>query len=189
MKEVIKNKLLIIFLIFFIILFTICSSVSASSSTVFLSDDTTVTVDFSTLENLQDNYIILNVDGFGLSMISWSSSTTLTSPYGGYFSGNFYCFTYDTNINNFVFEIYTTSRTYGGAILGYYTTTDIYNNVDEVVFLKAPQIQVEPMKTYQVEEIPLMIMKVMWIILPIFLLIFGTLLVLYLIKSKNLLHL
>lgn len=80
-----------------------------------------------------------------------------------------------------------------------YSKTDVYyydtsNSVltDEVVFQGAPQVQtpqVELMKATQVEEILPQIIAVVEIVLPIFLGIFGVLLVLYLIKSKNLLHL
>lgn len=62
-----------------------------------------------------------------------------------------------------------------------------------VVFQGAPQVEevpkVELMKATQVEEIPQQIVAVVMIVLPIFLAIFGVLLVLYLIKSKNLLQL
>lgn len=72
-----------------------------------------------------------------------------------------------------------------------YTVFD-YNR--EVVFQEAPQTQgelskVELMKPTQVQEIPQQIVAVVMIVLPIFLGIFGVLLVLYLIRSKNLLQL
>lgn len=75
-----------------------------------------------------------------------------------------------------------------------YSNHTIYsdNTESNVVFQGAPQVEqpkVELMKATQVEEIPQQITKIVMIILPVFLAIFGTLLVLYLIKSKNLLHL
>lgn len=77
-----------------------------------------------------------------------------------------------------------------------YANHTIYKNPssDEVVFQGAPQaqgeaVQVELMKPTQVQEIPQQIVAVVMIVLPIFLGIFGVLLVLYLIKSKNLLQL
>lgn len=65
---------------------------------------------------------------------------------------------------------------------------------NELVFQGAPQaqgeaVQVELMKPTQVQEIPQQIVAIVMIVLPIFLGIFGVLLVLYLIKSKNLLQL
>lgn len=64
---------------------------------------------------------------------------------------------------------------------------------DRLVFQIAPQVEevpkVELMKATQVEEIPQQIVAIVTIVLPIFLAIFGVLLVLYLIKSKNLLQL
>ena len=86
-----------------------------------------------------------------------------------------------------------------GNIVSYYSTKDIYsfkpddsnNLVGDVVFQGAPLpiTQVELMKPIQVEEIPAQIVGIVKIVLPIFLIIFGVLLVLYLIKSKNLLQL
>lgn len=76
-----------------------------------------------------------------------------------------------------------------------YGNHDICNSsTNEVVFQGAPQaqegaVQVELMKPTQVQEIPQQILAVVMIVLPIFLGIFGVLLVLYLIKSKNLLQL
>ena len=75
-----------------------------------------------------------------------------------------------------------------------FSNTNVYNNNNELVFQGAPQaqgeaVQVELMKPTQVQEIPQQIVAVVMIVLPIFLGIFGVLLVLYLIKSKNLLQL
>lgn len=72
-----------------------------------------------------------------------------------------------------------------------YANHDVLNEEGEVVFQGAPlppQV-VEPMKIQQVEEIPQEVIKIVKMIIPTFLMIFGTLLVLYLIKSKNLLSL
>ena len=75
----------------------------------------------------------------------------------------------------------------------YVCNFDIKDAEGNVVFPKAPPQEevptVELMKATQVEEIPQQIVKIVMIVLPVFLAIFGTLLVLYLIKSKNLLHL
>lgn len=69
---------------------------------------------------------------------------------------------------------------------------------DNLVFQAAPSETetptqetqaVELVKAIQVQEIPQQIAGILKIVLPIFLAIFGVLLVLYLIKSKNLLHL
>ena len=65
----------------------------------------------------------------------------------------------------------------------------ITNPANPVEEITTPGVQVELMKPTQVEEILPQIIAVVEIVLPIFLGIFGVLLVLYLIKSKNLLHL
>lgn len=74
-----------------------------------------------------------------------------------------------------------------------YSTHDVFDSSSNLVFQGAPQVEevpkVELMKATQVEEIPQQIVTIVMIVLPIFLAIFGVLLVLYLIKSKNLLQL
>ena len=72
--------------------------------------------------------------------------------------------------------------------------TNVYDNNNNLVFQAPPQQveevnRVELMKPTQVQEIPQQIVAIVMIVLPIFLGIFGVLLVLYLIKSKNLLQL
>lgn len=83
----------------------------------------------------------------------------------------------------------------------YYSTQDIpvanylgnglYEITDEILFQGAPLPipMVEPMEVGKVEELPTLIIQIVEMIIPVFLIIFGTLLVLYLIKSKNLLQL
>lgn len=62
---------------------------------------------------------------------------------------------------------------------------------DKLLFQGAPLPipMVEPMEVSKVEELPTLIIQIVEMIIPAFLIIFGTLLVLYLIKSKNLLNL
>ena len=94
------------------------------------------------------------------------------------------------------------SMSLGSSITNYYSTKDIYSctgdgvsgflSTGTVVFTGAPlPIQgVELMKEIQAPEgILPAIMKIVEMILPVCLIIFGTLLVVYLIKSKNLLQL
>lgn len=71
-----------------------------------------------------------------------------------------------------------------------YSNCDILvEGTDKVVFQGAPRAQVEPlMEITQVEEIQPVVAKIVDLVLPACLIIFGTLLVLYLIKSKNLLQ-
>lgn len=86
---------------------------------------------------------------------------------------------------------------YGGGICGDIVSAnyDVYNFdassdtiTNDVVFHVAPA-RVEPLKEItQVEEIQPAITKIVGLVLPACLIIFGTLLVLYLIKSKNLLQ-
>ena len=82
----------------------------------------------------------------------------------------------------------------------FYSTKNIYNCYqdsnrkfvlgDKLLFQGAPLPipMVEPMEVGKVEELPTLIIQIVEMIIPAFLIIFGTLLVLYLIKSKNLLQ-
>ena len=71
-----------------------------------------------------------------------------------------------------------------------YSNYDILDkNSGNLVFQKAPLQMVVPMEVGKVEELPTLIIQIVEMIIPAFLIIFGTLLVLYLIKSKNLLQL
>lgn len=71
-----------------------------------------------------------------------------------------------------------------------YSTHDIHDLEGNVVFTGAPQRdRVELVKAIQVEEIPQQMVGILEIVLIPCLIIFGTLLVLYLIRSKNLLNL
>ena len=73
------------------------------------------------------------------------------------------------------------------------TNLNIYydESCTELFFQGTPQVisQVATMEITQVEALPMAIIQIVEIILPVFLIVFGVLLVLYLIKSKNLLHL
>lgn len=95
---------------------------------------------------------------------------------------------------------FTSSISMGSKITNYYSSKDIYSCNDDVlniintgtlVFPGAPLPipMVEPMEVGKVEELPTLIIQIVEMIIPVFLIIFGTLLVLYLIKSKNLLQL
>lgn len=77
-------------------------------------------------------------------------------------------------------DIYSCSRVSSG----------IYKLNNELLFQGAPlPIQmVTPMEVGKVEELPTLIVQIVEMIIPAFLIIFGVLLVLYLIKSKNLLQ-
>lgn len=88
---------------------------------------------------------------------------------------------------------------WGSPAISTYSSKEIYKCIesgikyvftDELVFQGAPLAQmVTPMEVGKVEELPTLIIQIVEMIIPAFLIIFGTLLVLYLIKSKNLLQL
>ena len=80
---------------------------------------------------------------------------------------------------------YTNTVVYTTFDMCYGDTIIVSKNID---FFQIPP-QVVMMEITQVEELPTAIIQIVQIILPVFLVIFGVLLVLYLIKSKNLLHL
>ena len=138
---------------------------------------------------------------------SFSSSYLLTEP-NSILSSKFYRYEieYANYPSSFDFSGYNVGDTffshYNGGIgsdssLSGSMTTIVYSNhtiftdssETEEVFHPAPQEKVELMKAIQPEGIPQQILQILAIVLPIFLGIFGVLLVLYLIRSKILLPL
>ena len=216
MQNLFKNKLFIIFSLFIILVAFISSSCFASFD--FTYNDTSYSVDdFNNLlseknDNNTDFVLLFITQG---SPSAYSSDYILFTYSGnlyyklGYlyvldndFSalkcGNFYYHINKYNVFNWErygegWDTYHNSDCQWSIV---YSTSDVYSYDDKstVVFQVAPQaqgeaVQVELMKPTQVQEIPQQIVAVVMIVLPIFLGIFGVLLVLYLIKSKNLLQL
>lgn len=107
----------------------------------------------------------------------------------------------DSSGKGFVYSNSFSTTTLNPNYKCYYSTQDIpvanylgnglYEITDEILFQGAPLPipMVEPMEVGKVEELPTLIIQIVEMIIPVFLIIFGTLLVLYLIKSKNLLQL
>lgn len=139
---------------------------------------------------------------------SFCVGTTNNSPYIVFYRIDYFISNNITNLSNCNVDFNNSSANNEFGYDGYLRTgvnhplsanlcisnTNVYDNNNELVFQGAPQaqegaVQVELMKPTQVQEIPQQIVAVVMIVLPIFLGIFGVLLVLYLIKSKNLLHL
>lgn len=107
----------------------------------------------------------------------YNSSNSKLDSYVDFYDGSYFPF---TSFN--VSSIFASDNIYN---------YDKSNNVitDTVVFQGAPRAQVEPlMEITQVEEIQPAVAKIVGLVLPACLIIFGTLLVLYLIRSKNLLQ-
>lgn len=194
MKDFLKNKVLIILFLFILLTITLFSNVFAYD----ISYDNN-TYNFTT--NFPEDF-------FGYHYIITKSSSQIAGK--DYFSviysktdltvsfNSSYTFYSDTTIwsqagfsdTQFLCD---ESHTYSGGTNGTYTyiisaSENIFNTEGDLVFQVAP-LGVEPMKIQQVEEIPLMMEKIIKMILPVCLIIFGTLLVIYLIKSKNLLQL
>lgn len=92
--------------------------------------------------------------------------------------------------------VYCYNGDFIGGFINFSNSSFVYSNhtifkkdTDEVVFQKPPQTTVSLMGEMKAEEIPQLILTILEIIIPIFLTIFGMLFVIYLIRSKNLLHL
>lgn len=208
MKEILQNKLLIAFLIFFVVVGTICSYVGAYTSIDI--DDTTYSIG-SNYQNY-DYILIVRHDTYDTSVLVLVSNSPIV--YDEDENGSIYtlpedCYivlngSYDdlsTYLNNGMYTLSQSGISSGinnsGSFIDYpkenilFSSYDVRNSEGELVFQGAPLVvsQVELMKAIQPEEIPQQIAEIVVMILPIFLLIFGTLLVLYLLKSKNLLHL
>lgn len=221
MKNILKNKLLIISVLFSIIITTMCSSVFASETTTYnyslIYDSKNINInvddyaDFSNylveIAERNGGYLYISVYYFNgdVSFVSRDSDFFVNIGEGGsvaYFTRSFpisdindgkivsFPSSGEASLRNYSFS--TTIANYSERVKTYYGVGTVLDTSSNVVFQGAPQAQVaqvELMKPTQVEEILPQIIAVVEIVLPIFLGIFGVLLVLYLIKSKNLLHL
>lgn len=111
-----------------------------------------------------------------------------------------YTYYSDSPGKGFVYDKSFAMTTLDNSYVGYFSNKDVpvcinengkFAITNDLLFPGAPLPipMVEPMKVGKVEELPTLIIQIVEMIIPVFLIIFGTLLVLYLIKSKNLLHL
>lgn len=201
MQNLLKNK------VFYILLFSFLFIIISLNSTTFASFDFNYNGNSFSLPDLPVNYknkIILDCPNYSCyyylcSDYEFTYFLNEQGTHGTFRSESFdlYCLNYNSDH----WSTYFTNRQSDGAIDSYrkeniiFSTFDICDSTSgNVVFHVAPQaqgevVQVELMKPTQVQEIPQQIVAVVMIVLPIFLGIFGVLLVLYLIKSKNLLQL
>ena len=150
-----------------------------------------------TISNSEREYISARSFYQTLNTLSLSDNASSSFSYS-YFANVFNGNNFDFDLTGDIVENSNSSftfRCFDGDNVNltnyYYSNFDVLDSSGNVVFQKAPQetFQVELMKPTQVEEIPAQIVGIVKIVLPIFLTIFGVLLVLYLIKSKNLLQL
>ena len=216
MNKIFKNKifLLLMFSVLFVLAFN-CNSFADSSKTFTLNSGDDVKISIPDEFNLPDfsvfrttfkgdyGYLVFNYD-HNKNTLYYDLTYTDTSS-GRLPSINFYLYQYGsetTDCINYIFINYQgsvsssasfKSSSFWGSIedKDYYSTSLVYDYHDssKVVFQGAPQAQVEPlMEITQVEEIQPAVAKIVDLVLPACLIIFGTLLVLYLIKSKNLLQ-
>lgn len=216
MKNILKNKLLLIMFLFFtfvvgILNFSLCSSQEYDA---YYKAQTTgwkfsnINISF---EDNEDSFVIENnssgciriyyFDSSKYSLINYTTnSNTVFLKYKnsdkvaeGCLRYASYSRIYDSDNKLYISGDLIDTGTCSGFSFSrhFFCTSDILNENGETVFQGAPQEvpQVELMKATQVEEIPQQIAGILAIVLPIFLAIFGVLLVLYLIKSKNLLQL
>lgn len=195
MKEILQNKLLIVFLIVFTLIGTICSSVYAVD---FVYDDVIYTVPpYHDLLFSSYHCIFLGTyDNYFLCVTGNSDGIRYYSDNGGSVCAkNCKVYKLDKTSNSWVIygdEIGGAFNHFASVKKMLYTSVDIYDfhimdssPTGNLVFQGAPQ-EVELVQAMKVEEIPQKITQIVAIILPIFLLIFGTLLLIYLIRSKNL---
>lgn len=194
------HKFLSIVGVFLLVAFSLCTSCFASATTYelpYFSDN--------------DSFIITrshNDGSFAVYCYSdcYCNGVTSDGKIQFYCSAGSTVDIYSFNEQDFAWKYVRTSNNsiacYDTVNTSYYSVVYINNIVNsslcpvddcDVVFQGAPQVEevpkVELMKATQVEEIPQQIVAIVMIVLPIFLAIFGVLLVLYLIKSKNLLQL
>lgn len=204
MQNLLKNKLFMIFVFIF------CLFAFSSFSNVYAKEDLTLPELPSNLSD-NDSYIIYK----GGSGTIWLDCLTRTFEFRQKIDNGFQFYINGEADRTFYKYDPTSSSSWvldgtvhnPGVQTVNCSPADLlyFNNVNNssslsnyinynVVFQVAPQTpeevdKVELMKPTQVQEIPQQIVAVVMIVLPIFLGIFGVLLVLYLIKSKNLLQL
>lgn len=201
----IKDKILKITILLFIILIFISSSVLAvSCDYTFTYNDKEYSINEDLLS--QFSFLLVCKNASGYVFLLSNAPITYSSEYDSkfYCNSDFYYYSGSeatvTLYPNLSLEdlTYITNGSLGFNHTGLanssivYASEDVYDENGELVFQGAPLAPVgvvEPMKIQQVEEIPLMMEKIIKMILPVCLIIFGTLLVIYLIKSKNLLQL
>ncbi len=231
MKNLLKNKLILVLSIFLLIvgIFTYCSSYSVDigdGNTAIVPDDvsskTYIFYWYARTTNrdgqtyLSRNIIasdvplyVSNIKTGGGEYYGWlshiytfkftSNKSESCFSGGGYspFSSNPIEVDYNiskvslSDVESFDYTYHTSLEDTCTAEFRCFSNYDICDTEGNVVFPAPPQTveAVELMKETQVEEIPQQIVAILKIIIPIFLAIFGTLLLLYLIKSKNLLNL
>ena len=180
-----KNKLFFIVLLFLVLL--------TIGTTCFASFDIDVDGSLLSFPDLPSNVLDKEIYFLTKSTITnqyylYTTTTNKVCADGGFgLSGTRW--EYNVGGTEWINERTSSSFNYINPDLVLYSTVDLYDLDDNLVFQKAPQVVVEPMKIAQVGEIPQEVIKIVQMIIPACLLIFGTLLVVYLIKSKNLLQL
>lgn len=207
MKTLFNNKILIILLFFVILSCCITTSCFASDFEFSFTDNEgnsynfTCPVDFSSYQ-----YFVLgkSTDGqyvvyYSNSELKFSASGTVLVPSDGVYpvSGYYGTPAGSTYLNGStsISEKTVNCFLHNSGVL--YSNYDVYDVSGNLVFQGAPQEEqeqeevqtVELMKIQQVAELPQKMAEIVKIVLPVCLIVFGTLLVLYLIKSKNLLQL
>lgn len=209
MKKIYINKLLVILSLFTILISTIFTNVFASFDFT-TSDGNNYTVfdvpsdgnSYFIVYPLYSNIIIITSSVpicHGFDAGGYSATCYRGKDMHKYYSASKDYSTYSREDES-AFSTYAKDNyeyMYTGSSAEYridkllYSNHDITDKYGKVVFQGAPltPTPVEPLKITQVEEIQPAVAKIVDLVLPACLIIFGTLLVLYLIKSKNLLQL
>ena len=214
LMKIFKNKFFIVFslLILSFLLFNSESFCESTGTTITFSDGNNYSI--PNMIDLKGDYFIFRFESNEFNIISFDKSICVPvvyNPHDSYHTIDFIVYDkngYPNTLNASTCDNYLvsssgewTSRKFSsGSVrtdLPYFSTCDIFladsfkTPASDKVFFQGPPKgeELTLMNPMQVEEIPSLITQVIMIILPITLTIFGTLLVVFLIKSKNLLHL
>lgn len=193
-----KNKFFLILLIFFILILVFCVSSFASTELQFSNGEKYTFPDFSDKVQNKDYCIVYgNNENVGTYFILLVYDKEQNNPYLYNSSGNYslklfptdkkveysnsirynYYFVRSNNASSWSYS--STSDASGfyfsGGIYGVYTTQDLKDTEGNVVFQPTPQLvgEVTIPEITQVGEIPQMMGKVLEMIIPIGLIIFG----------------
>lgn len=210
MFKILKNKLFLAIFLFFIFTFTFSKSIFAYSCNLGSFTDQQINAINEVHNNLKDTYpyFMAFYHNHKIYVYNYNNQNVyfyLGEPLNGGIARLFS--TPNTDIFTAIINADDCSITYdSGSWFGssadnldglngavkVYGNVNIYTDIDKSeVFFQVPPVELEilTLEGMELETLPQMIVRIVKIILPICLAVFGILLLVFLIKSKNLLHL
>lgn len=203
MKNLLNNKFFIIISLFIILTFSICTNCFAENIPITF-DNIKYNLNIPTYEDYPYYFFYVGSDE-GVHIYYLNENQKNNIYYGKFSLGNSYVYGFEFGSNyHYIYSsisilsgiynisldsarnsfVYVYEEDYFTDKVILYTNFDIKNKEGNVVFMKAPQIveQVTIPTITQVQEIPQTMNKVLEMIIPIGLIIFGIGLIIYLVR-------